>query len=165
MLARHLLAILVLPFTVVFLVPRWLIDTYGAATEWANLTYSIIGGIVGAAFLLAGFVLFVWCLYLFAARGKGTLAPWDPPRRLVVTGPYRYMRNPMITGVLVIVAGQAFVHGSLTLAVWFGGFLLLNQFYFMVMEEPMLENRFGEDYRRYKSTVHRWLPRFTPWDQ
>jgi protein-S-isoprenylcysteine O-methyltransferase Ste14 len=115
-------------------------------------------------FLIAGFSLFLWTLYLFAARGKGTLAPWDPPTRLVVSGPYRYMRNPMISGVLMILAGETLVHGSLTLFGWFLAFLLLNQIYFVLLEEPMLENRFGDDYRQYKAAVPRWIPRFKPWE-
>ena len=164
MLVRHAFAILVLPFMAVFVIPRWLVNGYGVVTQWRSRGFQILGHVAGGFSFLVGFSLFLWCLYLFAARGKGTLAPWDPPKRLVVTGPYRYVRNPMISGVLMIVAGEALVHGSLTLGAWFGCFLLLNQVYFMVLEEPMLENRFGEDYRRYKAGVPRWVPRITPWD-
>ena len=158
-LIRHLIALVVLPFMVVLVIPRWLINWYGVATEWSSPSSSIFGHVLGGLFVLAGLSLFAWCLYLFAVRGKGTLAPWDPPTRLVVTGPYRYVRNPMISGVLMILAGEALVHGSLTLGFWFLGFFLLNQVYFMILEEPMLERRFGEDYLAYKRAVPRWVPR------
>ena len=163
-LIRHLIALLLLPFMAVLVIPRWLINWYGATTEWSTRALSIFGHVLGGLFVLAGLSLFSWCLYLFAARGKGTLAPWDPPTRLVVSGPYRYVRNPMISGVLMILAGEALVHGSLTLGFWFLGFLVLNQIYFMILEEPMLESRFGEDYRRYKKAVPRWIPQLRPFD-
>ena len=70
----------------------------------------------------------------------------------------------MISGVLMILGGEALVHGSLTLGFWFLGFLALNQIYFMILEEPMLENRFGEDYRRYKKAIPRWIPRMRPYE-
>ena len=162
MLIRHLIAILVLPFMAVLVIPRWLVNRYGVMTAWPNTASLILGHVLGGLFALAGLCLFLWTLYLFATRGKGTLAPWDPPTRLVVTGPYRFVRNPMISGVLMILAGETLVHGSLTLFGWFAAFFLLNQVYFMMVEEPMLENRFGEDYRRYKSAVPRWIPRVRP---
>ena len=164
MLIRHLVAILVLPFMAVLVIPRWLVNGYGVMTAWPNPASRILGHVLGGLFVLAGLSLFLWTLYLFAARGKGTLAPWDPPTRLVVTGPYRYVRNPMISGVLMILAGETLVHGSLTLFGWFVAFLLLNQIYFMILEEPMLENRFGEEYARYRAAVPRWIPRVKPWD-
>jgi protein-S-isoprenylcysteine O-methyltransferase Ste14 len=164
MLIRHLIAILVLPFMAVLVIPRWLLNAYGGTARWPNPETWVLGHVLGALFLIAGFSLFLWTLYLFAARGKGTLAPWDPPTRLVVSGPYRYMRNPMISGVLMILAGETLVHGSLTLFGWFLAFLLLNQIYFVLLEEPMLENRFGDDYRQYKAAVPRWIPRFKPWE-
>lgn len=163
MLLRHLLAILVLPFVMTIVIPRWIARGYGLVTSWPTEATLVLGRIAGAACLLAGLTLFLWCLYLFAARGKGTLAPWDPPKKLVVTGPYRYVRNPMISGVLMILAGEALFHGSTSLGLWMLTFFLLNQIYFLIYEEPNLEARFGEEYRRYKSSVPRWIPRLTPW--
>jgi protein-S-isoprenylcysteine O-methyltransferase Ste14 len=164
MVLRHLLAILVLPFMVVVGIPHWLVERYGAGTEWPDgSVLSGIGMIAGAIAFLAGFTFFAWTVFLFATKGKGTLAPWDPPRRLVVTGPYQYVRNPMISGVLMMVTGEALVHGSSTLGWWALGFLALNQVYFMILEEPQLEGRFGESYRTYKSSVPRWSPRASPY--
>jgi protein-S-isoprenylcysteine O-methyltransferase Ste14 len=164
MILRHLLAIAVLPFMVVVGIPHWLVERYGPGSEWPGESLlSMIGLIGGGIVFLAGLTFFGWSLYLFAAKGKGTLAPWDPPKKLVVTGPYRYVRNPMISGVLMLVLGEALFHGSSTIGWWALGFLALNQVYFMILEEPQLERRFGESYRVYKSSVPRWIPRFTPY--
>jgi protein-S-isoprenylcysteine O-methyltransferase Ste14 len=164
MLVRHLFAIVVLPVTMTILIPRWLLSGYGIGAMWtADSAIGMIARIAGVMSFLAGLVLFGWSLYLFAARGRGTLAPWDPPRKLVVTGPYRYVRNPMISGVLLVIAGETLVHGSRTLGTWLLIFFVINQVQFLVMEEPMLEARFGEDYRKYKNNVPRWIPRMRPW--
>jgi protein-S-isoprenylcysteine O-methyltransferase Ste14 len=114
---------------------------------------------LGAALLLAGVLLFAWCLSLFARVGRGTLAPWDPTQRLVAVGPYRYLRNPMITGVATVIAGEALLVGSRLLALWAVLFLAINFAYFVLVEEPGLERRFGEPYREYKARVPRWIPR------
>ncbi len=160
MLLRHLVSILLLPFVMVVLVPRWI--TGGSAT-FSNMSAPLAAQIGGGILFAAGFALFALCVALFAIKGKGTLAPWDPTKRLVATGPYRYMRNPMITGVATMLAGQAIFHWSRPLAWWFLIFLTFNHVYFMVIEEPGLERRFGADYRRYRSEVPRWIPRMTAW--
>ena len=84
---------------------------------------------------------------LFATVGEGTLAPWDPPRRFVVRGPYRYVRNPMISGVLSILLGEATLFGSVPLLVWFSVFLAVNAVIMPLIEEPGLERRFGGELR------------------
>jgi protein-S-isoprenylcysteine O-methyltransferase Ste14 len=162
---RHLLAILLLPFVVVVVVPRWLLTANSAIdTRWEPGTPATwLARAAGALLFLGGFGLFAWCLTLFDRVGRGTLAPWDPTQTLIAVGPYRYMRNPMITGVLAMVTGEALVLGSRVVAGWGAAFLIINQIYFLLSEEPGLERRFGERYRRYKSAVPRWLPRTTPW--
>ena len=166
MLVRHLFAIVVFPVTMTILIPRWLLSGYGMRAMWpADSMIGTLAQIAGGVSFLIGLLLFAWCLYLFAARGKGTLAPWDPPRNLVVTGPYRYVRNPMISGVLLIIAGETLVHGSRTLGTWLLTFFVINQIYLLIMEEPMLESRFGEEYRVYKDNVPRWIPRLRPWNE
>lgn len=107
----------------------------------------------------AGLALFLWCVTLFARVGKGTLAPWDPTSELVAAGPYRHVRNPMITGVAVILAGESLIWRSSQVALWAAAFVVINHVYFIALEEPGLERRFGERYRRYAATVPRWLPR------
>jgi protein-S-isoprenylcysteine O-methyltransferase Ste14 len=91
------------------------------------------------------------------------LAPWDPPRRLVLRGPYRFVRNPMVSGAIFVLFGEALVLQSLPHACWAVMFLLLCLFYIPVLEEPPLEARFGEEYRQYRRHVPRLLPRLKPW--
>jgi len=149
---------------VVVMIPRWLLRGYATTdTHWPTQT-STVGQLAGAVVFLAGFALFAWCLSLFARIGKGTLAPWDPTQRLVVVGPYQHVRNPMITGVVTMLIGEALFHGSRVLAIWAAIFIALNYVYFITFEEPGLERRFGDDYRRYKGAVPRWIPRRTPWN-
>ena len=101
---------------------------------------------------------------LFARVGQGTLAPWDPTRRLVAVGPYRHVRNPMISGVAGMLLGEALAFGSWVVAGWALAFVLVNHIYFVVSEEPGLARRFGESYATYRANVPRWLPRWTPWE-
>jgi len=165
MAARHLLAILLLPFMVVVVIPRWVIRAWAMSdTRWQPGLVATTGYVAGAVIFLTGFAFFAWCIGLFARVGKGTLAPWDPTRRLVVTGPYRYVRNPMITGVLTMLVGESVTLGSRALAFWAATFFVINTIYFAILEEPGLELRFGDEYRRYKSSVPRWIPRRTPWE-
>lgn len=163
-LLRHLLSILLLPFVVVVMVPRWLLGTYGVSASWSGIqAVDWMSRAAGALVFAAGFALFAWCVLLFARVGRGTLAPWDPTRRLVAVGPNRHVRNPMIGGVLLMLAGEALVWRSGVLALWAGAFLLVNHAYFLLTEEPGLERRFGESYRVYRAHVPRWIPRLTPW--
>ena len=74
-------------------------------------------------------------------------------------GPYRYVRNPMISGVAVMLLGEALFHGSWVIGIWFGVFVYINHVYCILSEEPGLEKRFGESYRAYKKEVPRWIPR------
>jgi protein-S-isoprenylcysteine O-methyltransferase Ste14 len=115
--------------------------------------------VVGGLLIGLGLALVVWTATLFAKVGRGTLAPWDPTSRLVVRGPYRYVRNPMITGVGTILAGQALLFRSWGIAVELAVFGLVNAIYFPLVEEPGLRRRFGDEYEEYCSRVPRWLPR------
>jgi protein-S-isoprenylcysteine O-methyltransferase Ste14 len=158
---RHLLAILALPVVMAGVVPRWLLTRYAPIdSRWSDtspLVWPMRG--LGAIVLLAGLLLFAWCVMLFARVGRGTLAPWDPTQRLVAVGPYRYLRNPMISGVATVLAGLALITGSWVLTVWLLVFVGFNWTYFVLVEEPGLERRFGDPYREYKARVPRWLPR------
>jgi protein-S-isoprenylcysteine O-methyltransferase Ste14 len=82
---------------------------------------------------------------------------------MVASGPYRLVRNPMISGVALMLIGQALFWGSWETAIWAAVFIVINHVYFVVLEEPGLESRFGDDYRVYKENVPRWIPRIRPW--
>ena len=163
---RHFVAILLLPFVMTILVPRWLMSAYAQSdTRWIDGTLgAIFGRVTGIAILFLGLSLFSWCIALFARVGRGTLAPWDPTKHLVVVGPYRFVRNPMISAVLIILMGESLLLGSRVLALWAIGFFIINALYFRLLEEPGLEQRFGDEYRRYKAAVPRWIPRAKPWN-
>jgi protein-S-isoprenylcysteine O-methyltransferase Ste14 len=133
-------------------------------TRWdtAAPAYGLIF-FAGMVLLLIGTALLVITVYLFCDLGEGTLAPWDPPQKLVVAGPYRYVRNPMIAGVLTVLAGESIVTGSFLIALLAVFFLGLNHVYFILSEEPGLVKRFGEPYKTYRRNVPRWIPKPTPW--
>jgi len=157
---RHLLAVLMLPVLVAVIVPRWLLRAFADVdSRWPPGTLARVAWVPGALLLVAGVALVGWCVVLFARVGKGTLAPWDPTSRLVAVGPYRYTRNPMITGVAATLAGQALLAGSWVVGLWMLVFVAINQTYFVLVEEPGLERRFGEEYLAYRRAVPRWVPR------
>ena len=159
---RHLLAILLLPFIVVVIVPAWLLGAFGTdGGHWVEASALVwLLRAIGLGLLIVGLGLFSWCVSLFVQVGRGTLAPWDPTRSLVAVGPYRFVRNPMISGVEAMLVGEALLWGSLALGLWASVFAGINHVYIVLVEEPGLEQRFGEPYRVYKESVPRWIPRF-----
>lgn len=166
-LAHHILAILLMPFMVIVVLPDWLLHTFEANdTHWSTGFFPAwLFRSAGIAFALFGFFLFVWCVSLFARVGKETLAPWDETQNLVSTGPYHYVRNPMISGVTFMLMGQALFWGSWILGFFVCLFIFINHVYFVLVEEPGLERRFKERYRVYKENVPRWIPRLRPWQK
>ena len=153
---RHVRAIGLLPFMATIVVPALILWRTDVKVGW--------GAVAGVPLIGVGTVLFVQTVRLFASVGKGTLAPWDPTSRLVVRGPYRHVRNPMISGVGFVLLGEAATFQSLGLLIWFAGFAAANAIYMPLAEEPGLRRRFGEEYERYSRNVPRWLPRLRPWD-
>lgn len=116
----------------------------------------------GVAVMGLGAILLLWCVRDFYVAGKGTLAPWDPPRRLVVVGLYRVSRNPMYVAVLTLVAGWAVLLASPLLAAYAVVLALAFHARVRLHEEPWLESTFGNDWRDYRSRVNRWLPTGRP---
>ena len=164
--SRQIRSILLLPFTVTIVVPTLILARaraarlgWGLPAPWQLLPLG-----AGALSIAVGLRLLAQTIGLFASEGRGTLAPWDPPTRLVVRGVYRRVRNPMISGVFAILLGESAIAGSRSLAVWCAIFAALNMTYIPLLEEPQLERRFGEDYRAYKRNVPRWIPRRRPWE-
>lgn len=114
--------------------------------------------IAGTAVLALGAALVLWCVASFIRLGKGTPAPFDAPRRLVVRGPYRFVRNPMYIGAALALAGAALVYGSLWLLAYTAGFLIAFHLFVVLYEEPTLRRSFGPDYAAYCRHVRRWWP-------
>ena len=161
-LLRHLLAIAALPFMVAVIIPRWIVRGTGVVPAVHGGTLLFVQ-LLGVVLLAIGLLLFASSLRRFATEGDGTLAPWDPPRRLVVRGPYRYVRNPMISGVVCVLLGEAALLLSRGLLQWALLFCAINAVYIPLIEEPMLRERFGGEYDEYRRRVPRLLPRITPW--
>ena len=123
-----------------------------AATYWFG--WLLIAG--GAALVLDSFIR-------FAREGRGTPAPIYPTETLVVTGAYRYVRNPMYVAVLALIVGQGFAIGCVNL-LWYGlGFWALTHAFVLFYEEPTLRRTHGAAYEAYSKAVGRWIPRLTPW--
>jgi protein-S-isoprenylcysteine O-methyltransferase Ste14 len=132
----------------------------GWGTEGISLWLSVLAGIV---LIVTGVILAWRTVFLFYYPGDGTPAPWAPPKNFVVLGPYRYVRNPMVVGVLSVLLGESVLFGSLVIFDWLLIFWFGMNLFIIFYEEPGLEKRFGEDYRRYRQNVRRWLPRPTPY--
>jgi protein-S-isoprenylcysteine O-methyltransferase Ste14 len=163
---QHLRAVGLLPGMVAVVIPTTVLYLTGADTFgiWQAVPATrVILPILGLLLTGIGLSLMVATIRLFVSIGKGTLAPWNPTQRLVVQGVYRYVRNPMISGVLFVLPGEAVTAASLPLACWFLVFVIVNAVYIPLIEEPGLAKRFGEEYLAYKRNVARWLPRVRPW--
>lgn len=115
--------------------------------------------VVGAALVALGVVPMAWSFLSFVFRGRGTAAPFDPPRRLVVDGPYRYVRNPMYLGAMISLLGAAVCYQSLSLLVYLLVFALWAHSFVVAYEEPRLRRTFGDEYAAYAARVGRWVPR------
>ncbi len=119
--------------------------------------------ILGCVLTCLGLILLIATIALFARVGEGTLAPWDPTQKLVVRGVYRNVRNPMISGAFGILLGEAIFSRSLAVMGWFLVFLAGNLVYIPLVEEADMERQFGEEYKRYRENVPRWIPRLGKW--
>jgi len=151
---RSLFWTALMPGTITIYIPYLIVTQWSPAaiTRWSILQFlGLIPIALGAAILLH-------CIWNFAAIGRGTLSPLDAPRRLVVQGLYRYVRNPMYVGVILILLGEALLCESIVLLEYAAGCFLLFNLVIMLYEEPALRSRFGESYVRYCRAVGRWLP-------
>lgn len=129
---------------------RHLDPVIGVPPEWLRP----LGWLLGAA----GATIGLACVFLFVTAGRGTPAPFDPPRVFVATGPYRYVRNPMYVGAVLALVGGGLVVQSVSILALAAVFWALSHLMVVFYEEPALERRFGDSFVRYRSRVHRWLP-------
>ena len=164
---RHLRAILLLPVTNTIMIPALIIAwTKDADLAWLTTmphARDVLGGVGGVALLGVGVVLVYRAIGLIACIGEGTLAPWDPARVLITEGVYRHVRNPMKTGLFMILCAECVLLNSLALTGWLVLFMLVNMIYIRASEEPGLRARFGNAYDAYCASVPRWLPRLRAW--
>jgi protein-S-isoprenylcysteine O-methyltransferase Ste14 len=163
---KHLRAILLLPGMLAVVIPGTILLLTGLDTLGLWQSYPatrVVLPVLGGALICLGLMLMVATIRLFMTVGKGTLAPWNPPQRLVVRGVYRYVRNPMISGACFLLLGEALLAASLPLLGLFVLAVIVNAVYIPLSEEPGLMKRFGEEYEVYRRNVPRWIPRLRPW--
>jgi len=159
MLFKWIRAVVALPFNALVVIPAIIVWIWDRDIAFMGAGWVVAGGLLMAL----GLALAVWTMVLFHHKGKGTPAPWDPPKKLVVAGPYRHTRNPMLTSVFIMLFAEALATHSTALVTWFFLFVIINLLYFMFFEEKELLKRFGEDYAKYKANVPRCIPRIKPW--
>lgn len=154
-----LLWLILAPGTVAVLIPWALTDWY-FRSPFLRLTSMRLLGVI---LILFGLALVLEAFARFTFYGRGTPAPFKPTERLVITGSYRYVRNPMYVAVVAIILGQAFLLGQRSLLVYALVVWCCFQIFVLAYEEPTLERRYGQQYEAYRRGVRRWLPRTQPW--
>ncbi len=152
-------AIFILPVNVVVVIPALILFF---SEQKVEVKFNLLSAL-GVLSFGVGLALVAFTIMLFKNQGKGSLAPWNPPSKLVWQGPYQYVRNPMISGVGWMLLGEVMVFLNDGLACWWLFFCVINALYIPYMEEPDLSRRFGKDYEEYKANVPRWIPRLSPW--
>jgi len=163
---QHFIAFTSLPFMAVFSVPVIILFfTRQIHIGWyLPVPMNYFPTIIGLILMVIGSYLLLITTYYLAKYGEGTLLHWSPPTKLVIHGIYRYVRNPMVLGILLTVLGETIFFGSISIFVLFWVLFIGNNIIFIKFEEPDLIKRFGEDYQVYMKNVPRWLPRLTPWN-
>ena len=151
---RSLVSFLACPATVAGLVPIWLMRGNRVYADWLIFSLPVLG--IGSLALL-------WCVRDFYVSGRGTLAPWDPPKHLVVVGLYHFVRNPMYVAVLTILVGWSLLYRSWLLTMYAAVVAILFHSRVVLSEEPWLKRQFGREWEGYAARVPRWFPtRFIP---
>jgi len=148
---KALLALLTIPVIFAGVIPIAL----SSADPWRGVGYQG-AGVIG---ITIGLVILLWCVRDFYVSGKGTLAPWAPPKKLVIVGLYRYTRNPMYIGVLIIVAGIALFSASPYVALYLLFFAFVFHLRVVLNEENWLSENFSDEWVKYKAEVSRWVPK------
>ena len=153
MLIRALIAFLALPGIIAGLIP--VLIAYGDTQRRGGST-------IGFVPLAVGVILLLCCVRDFFVSGKGTLAPWDPPKHLVMVGLYRFVRNPMYLSVLTMVLGWSLTFGSAWLTLYMVVLAVAFHLRVVLYEEPWLQRQFSAEWSAYSAAVPRWLPRLRP---
>jgi len=140
---------------VLIFVPARVLSASGVLPPTAVGVWQVAGMLLGAA----GAALALSCIVAFVVLGRGTPAPFDPPQRLVIRGPYRFVRNPMYIGAGLAVVGAALFYQSFALLGYVGVLFLVTHLFVVAYEEPTLRRTFGRDYLAYCERTGRWWPR------
>jgi len=148
---KNVLFTLFVPGTVAVLVPLLIVRATQPTIEPISWP--------GWLLIAAGLALYAWCLWNFATVGRGTPGPWDPTEKVVATGPYRWVRNPMYIAVLAVVLGEGWLFMSLALVAYALVVAAIVHTFVVVYEEPTLTDQFGASYVAYREQVRRWIPR------
>ena len=152
MFLKNLLFTLFVPGTVAVIIPLLISGNARVSSCWLLIP--------GLLLLTAGFVIYSWCVWDFATFGRGTPAPIDAPKHLVIRGLYRYSRNPMYIGVLSVILAWGLLYTDLSILVYWICIATCFQFFILVYEEPMLQQLFDIEYAEYRTSVNRWIPDF-----
>ncbi|ESA38395.1 hypothetical protein N836_02520 [Leptolyngbya sp. Heron Island J] len=162
---KHFRAILLLPAMVLIVIPAGLLflSRSTGTLSIAYLATHPFSLVLGLVFAFMGSGLVISTVRLFIRHGEGTLAPWDPTQKLVNSGPYLFVRNPMISGVGLMLLGEALIFRIPALGLWTLIFCIANVIYIPLFEESRLKQQFGQAYLDYQQNVPRWLPWLTPW--
>lgn len=148
---RNLIFTVIVPGTGALYAPWWILTHGGPVprpAEWSGIVPIVVG-----------LALYGWCVWLFATLGRGTPGPWDAPRHLVAIGPYRWVRNPIYIGALLVITGEALLFLSWSLLLYAAVAALAVHLFVIGYEEPALRRTFGDEYLTYQRSVSRWLPR------
>lgn len=164
---RHLISFLLFPVTMTLVIPALIVMAAAVRPVGIGSVPTVGLLTVGGLLIAGGLGLLIWTVVLFDRVGEGTLGLGNvmgEPVHLVIRGPYRHVRNPMISGVLCILLGEAAVTGSGWLLAWFAIFLTFQVTAIRFWEEPHLAERYGSEYVDYRRNVPRWIPRTSAWE-
>jgi protein-S-isoprenylcysteine O-methyltransferase Ste14 len=150
LIVRNVMFTIVVPGLGGVLAPWWILNSHGGAT---------VGAWEAVPVIVAGAALYGWCVWNFAAVGEATPGLWDAPRRVVATGPYRWVRNPIYLAALLVVLGEAWLFMSPPLLVYAAAMAVFCHLFVTGYEERKLARQFGDSYLEYRHTVPRWIPR------
>jgi protein-S-isoprenylcysteine O-methyltransferase Ste14 len=153
---KTLLWSIFVPGTITLLVPYLLLSSRFDSFR-INLSDLRFLGLIP---ILIGLMIYIWCAWYFTFVGRGTPAPFDPPKELVVKGPYQYVRNPMYVFVALALIGESILFQTTILALFAALAVTFLHLWVMLYEEPTLRQKFGESYERYCQRVSRWVPKF-----
>jgi len=153
---RNLIFTILQPGVVAGLIPYWILgDQVGYLFNKQLLNPGL--HYFGLVVFLIGLVIMIGCIMNFALKGRGTLSPLDPTQKLVISGPYKWSRNPMYVGVVLMLIGEAVFFLSFELGTYALFIFILFHVFIMLVEEPRLKRDFGEKYGRYCAQVRRWF--------